>query len=126
MKVDGVDPVVLQRVETALKQGTVPEVEKAAVREKERKKEVPSAEAKSREAAIAKEELLKAAGRLNAAADIFDFEIRFEVNFEEGEVKVLVIDKEEKRVIRRLPPSKLLEMASRLEHFLGVLLDVFV
>jgi flagellar protein FlaG len=41
-------------------------------------------------------------------------------------VVVLVIDKENQKVIRTIPPSKVLDMLSQMQYMVGLLVDQFI
>lgn len=118
MKVDGIDPVVLQKIEAGVKRDVISEIEKTKV-EGEKKKAFPGREEY-------KKELLRSTRQLNLTANAFNFGLRFKLDREENEIYVLVIDREKGEVVRRIPPENVINLAAQMEYFLGLLLDTFV
>jgi len=76
---------------------------------------------------IAPEEFLSkldgALAKLNEMTRIFNRSIKFSIHEESHRLWVRVIDTEENKVIREIPPEKILEMVARIQEFLGLLLD---
>lgn len=118
VKVDGIDPVVLQKIEAGVKRDVISEIEKTKV-EGGKKKAFPGREEY-------KKELLRSTRQLNLAANAFNFGLRFKLDREENEIYVLVIDREKGEVVRRIPPENVINLAAQMEYFLGLLLDTFV
>jgi flagellar protein FlaG len=64
--------------------------------------------------------------RLNKTAEACDIKLRFKLEHSSGKLFVYVVDVEEGRVIRRIPPESLLEAAARVEKMVGLILDIFI
>lgn len=74
------------------------------------------------EASAEAAKLANAVDRLNQLARVFNTSLHFVVQAGH-EIVVEVIDNETKEVIRRIPPGQVLEVDSKLQATLGLLLD---
>ncbi|MGB9885474.1 MAG: flagellar protein FlaG [Moorellales bacterium] len=120
MKVEGVDQVVLERIRARAEQVEVTQTRDLRIRSEEQQ------EQERRHAQEPQEQLRQAVRQLNEASDLFNIRLRFKLDQETGEIYVLVIDREKGEIIRRIPPEKVLEMAYRMQHMIGLLLDELV
>lgn len=121
MKVEGVDRVVLDRVEEKVTKPVIQETERVRVEteeQRERQKERPAGDFR--------QELERSVRQLNQTSDVFNVRLRFKLDEETGEIYVLVIDREEGRIIRRIPPENVLKTALQLQQMVGLLLDELV
>lgn len=119
MKVEGVDRVVLDRIEEKTTKPVVQETERARVHTEEQGE-------RQRPAGDFRQELERSVRQLNQASDIFNIRLRFKLDEETGEIYVLVIDREEGKIIRRIPPENILKTAMQLQEMVGLLLDELV
>lgn len=121
MKVEGVDRIVLDRVEAKTRGPVIQEAEKIRIQTEEEKE-------RQRQAGTGtfQRDLEKAVQELNQASDIFNIRLRFRLDEETGDIYVLVIDREEGKIIRRIPPENVLQTALQLEEMVGLLLDALV
>lgn len=121
MKVEGVDRVALEKVQSKTREPVVQEAEKLRVQTEEERGRQRQAET-----GTGQQDLEKAVRELNQTAAIFNTRLLFKLDRENDEIYVLVIDREEGRVIRRIPPENVLRAALQLEEIVGLLLDALV
>lgn len=72
---------------------------------------------------IPREEVEKAAEKLNRLMGLIDKKMEFEVHEKSHRVMVKVIDREKGEVLREIPPKKILDMLSSFAEFAGLLVD---
>ena len=128
------DPPVTKVADT-----TVPAKEDASVRLLKASDQLQQAQAQDndsdsrkakKEKDVTENEVLRAAEFLNKLAKIFDFKLQFRVHKETQRIFAKIIDPDTEKVIREVPPEKMLDMLARMEEMLddmeGVLLDCYV
>lgn len=115
MQVQGVDPLILGQVQERDR--------KLAVKEAER---FPIIDGQPERDHQPSPDLERVANKLNKTSEAFDIGIRFQIDRESGEVFVLVIDKNEGKIIRRIPPENMVRMATQLQYAIGLLVNELV
>lgn len=96
----------------------------AQIREKEESiKGVPTATAEAYPPVGSAAETEVAISKINDALDAFSFNLRFKIHDESDRVIVQVIDKETDKLIREIPPERLLKLAAQIQEMIGLLLD---
>lgn len=123
MKVDGIEPPVLQRVQDQTRQKRVeqPQGERADLTARRRQQTVgqqPGPEARSNLERI--EDEVK---RLNETAYLYNIGLRFSIYEETNRVVVQVYNREDNEVIRQIPPEKILNLVAQIQQMIGLLLD---
>lgn len=73
--------------------------------------------------AWSKERLEELLHKLNITLNAMDIQARFSVHEETGDIMVRIINVETGKVIREIPPEKLLEMAAKLKEMVGLAVD---
>ncbi|MHB9143839.1 MAG: flagellar protein FlaG [Symbiobacteriia bacterium] len=68
-------------------------------------------------------ELQAAASKLNRAAAAFDVQARFSVHKATGQILVKIVNTRTGQVLREIPPERMLDLASSMEHMLGLVVD---
>ena len=75
-------------------------------------------------------EVIRAAEFLNEFAKVFDFKLQFRVHKDTNRIFSKIIDPETDKVLREIPPEKMLDMAARMQEMLddmeGILLDCYI
>ena len=75
-------------------------------------------------------DIMRAADFLNKLAKVFDFKLQFRVHKETQRIFTKIVDPETDKVLREVPPEKMLDMVARMEEMMddleGVLLDRYV
>lgn len=120
MRVEGVDPLVLNQVQSQTQKPVVQDAKRINVdneQEKQRHEGQPGYSQGNLEQAVEK---------LNAATELFNIKLRFMLDHEKDEIYVLVIDASEGKVIRRIPPENILKVASQMQYMVGLLLDELI
>lgn len=122
MKVQGVDPTILNRIQGETSKQAVQEAKQARIsgerqREKEARREAED------EQNVDMGSLAASLLKLNKAAEEFNIPLRFRIGREEEQVVVLVIDQEKRQVIRSILPGRVLEILSQWQYMLGLLVD---
>jgi flagellar protein FlaG len=72
---------------------------------------------------ISEEKLKKAIMQMNESIRIFDKRIHFDVHKDSGRIFVQVIDVENDKVIREIPPEEMLEISAKIHEMVGLLID---
>ncbi|MBC7334835.1 MAG: flagellar protein FlaG [Clostridia bacterium] len=122
MKVEGVDPVVLQQVQARAEQ----QAELTQTRESRIRTEQQQDQERRFGTETFEQQLQRAVRQLNETSDLFQIRLRFKIDEETGDIYVLVIDREKGEIIRRIPPEKVISMVYQLEYMIGLLLDELV
>ena len=65
----------------------------------------------------------KVAEQLNRAAELFDVQLKFAIHEPTHEIMVKVIDTRTGKVLREIPPEKLLNLAASMQQTLGLVMD---
>lgn len=117
MKVQGVDPTIMNRIEEQIRKQSVHETKHTVIaKERERQKKKP------RQEQMARDELAAAVDKLNKMAETLNIPLYFQV--ERGdETVVLVIEKDTEKVIRRIPPERTLTILTQMQFMVGMLVD---
>ncbi|MEN6460770.1 MAG: flagellar protein FlaG, partial [Syntrophomonas sp.] len=79
---------------------------------------------------ISEEDLQNAANVMNEAMKISNYHLQFKVHKDSGRVQVKVIDSDTDKVIKEIPPDKVLECSAKikemLDHMAGILIDQII
>ena len=124
MRVDGVAPVSEQVVDTTVSDRRVKKVvehtnEGFFEREQDRiDKELKHIEGKDKE-----DTLSEITEKLNRIMDAFDIQAKFSVHKETKDIIVKLVDIKTNKVIREIPPEKILDMVAKMIKFIGMLFD---
>lgn len=70
-----------------------------------------------------KEKLGEAVDKLSRTAQIFNRALEFKVHEETNRTMVSVIDKENNKVIRQIPPEEALDVLAKIEDYIGLIFD---
>ncbi|OIQ60538.1 flagellar protein FlaG [Neomoorella thermoacetica] len=119
MRVEGVDPLVLNQVQNQTAGFQVQESKGIKINT-ERKQQQEERQQPG------EKQLEKSVEQLNKAADAFNIELRFKVDRENNELYVYVVDVNEGKIIRRIPPENVMEVASRMQQMVGLILDTLI
>jgi len=120
VRVEGVDPLVLNQVQSQTQKPIVQDTKKINVDSEQEKRQQEG------KAGYSQGDLEQAVEKLNAATDLFNIKLRFKLDHEKGEIYVLVIDASEGKVIRRIPPENVLKVTSQMQYMVGLLLDELI
>lgn len=116
MKVQGVDPVMLNRIQEKVSKQEVQDTRQAALSPDRQRREEQGREQADRD------ELAAEIVKLNNMAESLGIGLRFALSEDDWSM-VLVIEQETRRIIRKLPPEKMFEMLKDMKNFVGMLVD---
>ena len=123
MKIDGIDPLVMDRIKDSAKP-VIKEAEKAQPQDRILYRERAGA---ALPAAVEQEtpfdELEDSLQKLNDTAEAFNLSLRFQLHRDSERWMVQVVDIRDNEVIREMPPEKVLNMVAQIQNLIGVLLD---
>ena len=123
MRVDGVDPIQLNKVYDSTQKPVVQE----SLRQDPRQKQQDSV--LGREQVVVEEDrrnvdvLEDAIKKINQAAQIFDRSLHFRVHEATERLIVQVINRENGEVIREIPPERVLNMVAQIQSVIGLFVD---
>ncbi|MBE3580495.1 MAG: flagellar protein FlaG [Thermoanaerobacteraceae bacterium] len=120
MRVEGVDQVIIGQVQGQTSNRQVQTAKGIRV-STERKEQEERGNLES----YPYERVAQAVDQVNKTVDAFNIKLRFELNEEDGELYVYVIDGDGK-VIRRIPPQNILEVAFRMQQVVGLIIDALI
>jgi len=123
MKVDGIEPLVMNRILEKPNKLQVVDAEKATeenpIRQEQR--------GRSDNPVWSEESYLKqlelGVARLNNTVKAFNLSLRFQIHQESKRCMVQVIDTSTQEVIREMPPERLLNVVAQIQNLIGILLD---
>jgi flagellar protein FlaG len=123
MKIDGIDPLVMDRIKDSAKP-VIKETERAqpqdrVLHHKRAGAALPSAVQQETPLELLEESLRK----LNHTAEAFNLSLRFQLHRESERWMVKVVDIRNNDVIREMPPEKVLNTVAQIQELIGVLLD---
>ena len=84
----------------------------------DKKKDVPSAREE-----VPREEVEKAAEKLNSLIGLLDKKMKFEVHEKTNRIMVKIIDQDTGDILTEVPPKKLLDMVSSILEQVGLIID---
>lgn len=84
---------------------------------------VATAEQPRQPKAANQKELNRVSERLNQAAEVFDVQARFSVHKATGEIMIKIVNTRTGRVLREIPPERMLDIAASMEKLLGLVVD---
>lgn len=116
MKVQGVDPIIMNRIHEKVRKQAVHDMRQTEIsrdRENRQEQEKRNPDRKALTAAVKK---------LNSTAETFGPDILF-VMIEEGTPRIFMVDKKTEQVIRELPLEKILSIIEERGNFVGMAVD---
>ncbi len=124
MKVDGIEPAALQRVQDQTRQKRVeqPVEERADLATKRRQQTVGQQHFRLEDRSHL-ERLQYEVERLNETSELYNIGLRFSIHEETERVVVQVYNRKDNEVIRQIPPDKVLNLAAQIQQMIGLLLD---
>lgn len=85
--------------------------------------EAIKAEQEQRDPEKERKKLEEAVEKMNQTAVIFDRSLRFQIHEKTKTTMVAVIDAVSNRIIREIPPKEVLDLFSKMQDYLGMILD---
>ena len=124
MKIDGIDPLVLNRIKDQTTRPEVRETERSDTenRIKQRNRLLEQKAAAGQEKSML-EDLEESVKKLNDTANAFQLSLRFQMHQESERWMVQVIDVVQDEIIREIPPEQVLNVVAQIQDLIGILLD---
>ncbi|MBS4021298.1 MAG: flagellar protein FlaG [Dethiobacter sp.] len=124
MKIDGTDPLTLNRIQDQVRRPEVKrlgEVE-ADNRIRDRQQQVVRKDV-SRNSKPCVEELEKAVRQANETADALNLGIRFKLHETTERYMVQIVNRGDNEVLKEIPPERILNLVGQIQEIIGLLLD---
>ena len=123
MKVDGIDPLVLNKVKDQPRN----EVQQAQKGESDlrikQREDVLGKLTASPESKTFLEEMEEGLNKINDTADAFNLSLRFRLHQESERWMVQIYEVENEEVIKEIPPEQVLNVIAQIQELFGILLD---
>jgi flagellar protein FlaG len=123
MKIDGVDPVQLNRIHDQTQKPVIQESQRQDPRQKQQDKILGREQKVLEWDRSHMEDLQQGVERLNDTAQTFNTGLRFVIHEETERIMVQVIDRDEDKIIREIPPEKILNIVAQIQNILGLFVD---
>jgi len=123
VKIDGVDPVQLGKIQEQTQKAVVQESHRQDPRQKQQDRVLGREQRVLEWERTHMEELEDAVGKLNATAQTFNIGLRFLIHEESERIMVQVIDRTDNEVIREIPPEKVLNVVAQIQNIIGLFID---
>ncbi|MEW5919754.1 MAG: flagellar protein FlaG [Bacillota bacterium] len=123
MKVDGVDPVQLNKVHDFTQKTVVQESQRQDPKQKQQERVLGREQPVGEWDGSRIEELDEALRKMNQTAETFNVSLRFRVHEETERIMVQVINRDSKEVIREIPPERVLNMVAQIQNMIGLFVD---
>lgn len=126
MRVDGIDPLVLNRVKDQTTKTHVQDTDRSDAQRTLIKRQ--QKENKANQAAVESEagqlrEVEEAIMKLNDTAEAMQLSLRFLMHEGSERWMVQVIDIQQDEIVREMPPENVLNVVAQIQSLIGVLLD---
>ncbi|MDW7651576.1 MAG: flagellar protein FlaG [Bacillota bacterium] len=116
MRVQGVDPIILNRIQEKVNKQAVQQSRQTEISDRQPRHGGKGQKAPDRD------ELTAAVEKLNNTAEALGIGLLFVLD--EGDTPaVFVVEKETQNIIRELPPDKIHEMLEDMQGFVGMMVD---
>lgn len=116
MKVPGVDNIILSQVQAQTTKPAVQDAKRSKItREKEREGQQQF-----------QDRLAKSVKKLNQAVEVLDSPLRFQMVERNGVWLVQIVDSGTNRLLREVPPERVMDVVGRLQKALGLLVDELI
>lgn len=116
MKVQGVDPVIMSRIQEKVKKQLVQDSRQVEFAKDDRNNQEQKQEAPDRD------ELAAAVQKLNKTADSLGIDLLF-VLLEDDIPRVFALNRTTQELIRQLSPAKVQAMLTEMKSFVGMMVD---
>ncbi len=126
MKVDGIDPLILNRVKDQTTKPAVQEAERSNVQQtriKQQQEQARQAQVMLQSDQGMLQEIEEAIMKLNDTAEAMQLSLRFLMHRDSERWMVQVVDIRHDEIVREIPPEKILNVVAQIQDLIGVLLD---
>lgn len=123
MKVDGIDPLQLNKIHEQTQKAVVQESHRQDPRQKQQDKVLGREQRVVEWERSYMEDLQDAVEKVNITADTFNISLRFRIHEESERIMVQVINLENNEVIKEIPPEKILNVVAQIQNIIGLFID---
>ena len=123
MRVDGVDPIQLNKVTEFTQRSSVQESQRQDPKREQQERVLGREQQIGEWDGSNMEELDEAIQQMNRAAEAFNVELRFSIHEGTERVMVQVLNKQSQEIIREIPPERVLNMVAQIQDMIGVFVD---
>ena len=123
MKVDGIDPLQLNKIHEQTQKAVVQESHRQDPRQKQQDKVLGREQRVVEWERTYMEDLEEAVKKVNITAETFNVGLRFRIHEESERIMVQVINLENNEVIKEIPPEKILNVVAQIQNIIGLFID---
>ncbi len=125
MKVDGIDPTHLNKIQEYSQKAVTRESEKQNPKQKQQDRVLNKDQQLSFWDRTSLEELEESIKKLNTTAEAFNVELRFRMDekTKDHHIVISVIERETEQVIREIPPEQVVNMVAQIQDLIGIFVD---
>lgn len=123
MKVDGIDPLQLNKIHEQTQKSVVQESQRQDPRQKQQDKVLGKEQKVGEWERSYMEDLQDAVEKVNITAETFNVSLRFRIHEESERIMVQVINLENNEVIKEIPPEKILNVVAQIQNIIGLFID---
>ncbi|NLL57927.1 MAG: flagellar protein FlaG [Firmicutes bacterium] len=123
MKVDGIDPLQLNKIHEQTQKAVVQESHRQDPRQKQQDKVLGREQRVVEWERSYMEDLQDAVEKVNITADTFNISLRFRIHEESERIMVQVVNLENNEVIKEIPPEKILNVVAQIQNIIGLFVD---
>ncbi len=123
MKIDGIDPIQLNKIHEQTQKPIVQESHRQDPKQKQQDRVL------NREQKILAwdqghiEDLQEAVEKVNATVQAFHTGLRFRIHEESERIMVQVVNLTDNEIIKEIPPEKLLHVVAQIQNIIGLFID---
>lgn len=124
MKIDGTDPLRLNRIQDQVRSPEIHQLRETDTdnKIKPRQQQVKFRSLPSGDRSYI-EELERAVKQSNETAEAINIGLRFKLHEGSERVMVQIVDRADDKVIKEIPPERLLNLVGQIQEMIGLLLD---
>lgn len=123
MKVDGIEPAALQRVQDQTRQKRIEQPVEERADLTARRQQGAGQRRNQTDDRRRLDRLHQEIERLNETSTLYDIGLRFRVHEATERIVVQVYNRKDNEVIRQIPPEKVLNLVAQIQQMIGLLLD---
>lgn len=123
MKIDGIDPVHLNKIHDLTQKPVVQESQRQDPKQSQQQKVLNREQKVLEWDRTHMEDLQEALEKINTTAQAFNTGLRFRIHEESERVMVEVTNLVNNEVIKEIPPEKVLNMVAQIQNIVGLFID---
>lgn len=123
MKVDGVEPIQLNKVTDFTQKAVVQESQRQDPKREQQQRVLGREQQLGEWDASNIEMLSDSVQKMNQTAEAMDVQLRFSIHEETDRVIVTVVNRQSEEIIREIPPERVLNMVAQIQNMIGLFVD---